>query len=148
MDLDLTSVARIADADGIAAMVQLLVGAAVSCQGKADYIQAIMQARRRGCGEGGTLLAAFGLRHQGAGGNASRLLRYLQRRCSICSVSFETPVPKGGGGGAPHSLRRRWRREGKDVPRLERPIKAVGFSNPVLLRLLAFWPARLLQCSF
>ncbi|CAN0088523.1 unnamed protein product, partial [Ectocarpus sp. 13 AM-2016] len=43
IDLDLTSVARTADADGIAAMVQLLVGAAVSCQGKADYIQAIMQ---------------------------------------------------------------------------------------------------------
>ncbi|CAN0124757.1 unnamed protein product, partial [Hapterophycus canaliculatus] len=43
LDLDLTSVARASDADGIRALVQLLVGAAVSCGGKADYIQAIMQ---------------------------------------------------------------------------------------------------------
>ncbi|CAN0312776.1 unnamed protein product [Pylaiella littoralis] len=41
--LDLTSVARTADPDGIRALVQLLVGAAVSCSGKAGYIQAIMQ---------------------------------------------------------------------------------------------------------
>lgn len=71
VDLDLTSVARTADADGITAIVQLLVGAAVSCEGKSDYIQAIMQARRRNLqrGRGGHFyLAAFGLRHQGAGG--------------------------------------------------------------------------------
>ena len=41
--IDLSSVARAASPDGIRALVQLLVGAAVSCGGKADYIQAIMQ---------------------------------------------------------------------------------------------------------
>ncbi|CAN0078951.1 unnamed protein product [Scytosiphon promiscuus] len=43
LHLDLTGVARASDADGIRSLVQLLVGAAVSCGGKADYIQAIMQ---------------------------------------------------------------------------------------------------------
>eukprot|EP00752_Nemacystus_decipiens_P004800 g4368.t1 len=42
-ELDLTGVARTADPEGIRELVQLLVGAAVSCGGKADYIQAIMQ---------------------------------------------------------------------------------------------------------
>lgn len=48
-ELDLTGVARTADPGGIRALVQLLVGAAVSCGGKADYIQAIMQVKE---GEG------------------------------------------------------------------------------------------------
>lgn len=52
VDLDLTSVARASDADGTRALVQLLVGAAVSCGGKADYIQAIMQASCRVVMEG------------------------------------------------------------------------------------------------
>lgn len=43
---DLSRVAREASADGIHMLVQLLVGAAVSCSGKADYIQAIMQVQR------------------------------------------------------------------------------------------------------
>lgn len=42
--VDLASVAREASPQGIRALVRLLVGAAVSCGGKADYIQAIMQA--------------------------------------------------------------------------------------------------------
>ena len=44
--IDLSSVARAASPDGIRALVQLLVGAAVSCGGKADYIQAIMQVKQ------------------------------------------------------------------------------------------------------
>lgn len=46
-ELDLTGVARNGDPEGVRALVQLLVGAAVSCGGKADYIQAIMQVRGR-----------------------------------------------------------------------------------------------------
>lgn len=42
-DLDLPQVARNSSPEGIRTLVQLLVGAAVSCGGKADYIQAIMQ---------------------------------------------------------------------------------------------------------
>lgn len=41
--LDITRVARESSPEGIRALVQLLVGAAVSCGGKANYIQAIMQ---------------------------------------------------------------------------------------------------------
>ncbi|CAM9959914.1 unnamed protein product, partial [Discosporangium mesarthrocarpum] len=42
-DLDLTAVAREGSPEGMRALVQPLVGAAVTCSAKAHYIQAIMQ---------------------------------------------------------------------------------------------------------
>lgn len=41
--IDISGVAREAAPEGIRALVQLLVGAAVSCVGKESYIKAIMQ---------------------------------------------------------------------------------------------------------
>lgn len=44
--IDLLGVAKNASPEGIRAVVQLLVGAAVSCNEKADFIEAMMQASR------------------------------------------------------------------------------------------------------